>query len=216
MATDSVKACGWAARDPSGLLSPFAFSRRPTRDRGVQFKVLYFGICYSNLHTVKNDWGSSHHPLVPGHEMFGKVTQVGSKVQKFRGHHIGAVRLGELGHVAGVISSSIGKKKEAMESLAPDGFVISCTLQEMQVAAWTLDGIIDTVSAVHTLAPLLSLLKPHGKLIVVGAPEKPLELSVFSITLAWKTVAGSIMGGLKETPEMIDFAAKHNIVCDKR
>ncbi|KAK4402116.1 8-hydroxygeraniol dehydrogenase [Sesamum angolense] len=140
------------------------------------------------------------------------------------GLHIGVVGLGGLGHVAAkfakafgskvTVISTVGKKKEAMESFSADGFVISRELQEMQAGSRTLQGIIDTVSAVHALAPLLSLLKPHGKLIVVGAPEKRLELSAFSITLARKTVAGSIIGGLKETQDMIDFAGKHNIVCD--
>ncbi|KAL0292224.1 UNVERIFIED_CONTAM: 8-hydroxygeraniol dehydrogenase [Sesamum calycinum] len=246
----------------------------------VQLKVLYCGICHSDLHAVKNDWGSSQYPLVPGHEMVGKnycpkLTLTYNRIQpddtvtyggysdvmvvdedfvirwpedfpmdkgapllcagittyspmKYYGIdkpglHIGVVGLGGLGHVAAkfakafgskvtVISTSVGKKKEAMESLSADGFVISRKLQEMQAAAGTLHGIIDTVSAVHALAPLLSLLKPHGKLIVVGAPEKPLELSAFSITLERKSVAGSIIGGLKETQDMIDFAGKHNIV----
>ncbi|KAL0364865.1 UNVERIFIED_CONTAM: 8-hydroxygeraniol dehydrogenase [Sesamum angustifolium] len=250
-----------------------SLSRRPTRDRDVQLKVLYCGICRSDLHAVKNDSGSSQYPLVPGHEMVGKklrsmlnnlqnycpkLTLTYNRIQpddtvtyggysdvmvvdedfvirwpedfpmdkgapllcagittyspmKYYGLdkpglHIGVVGLGGLGHVAAkfakafgskvtVISTSVGKKKEAMESLSADGFVISRDLQEMQAAAGTLQGIIDTVSAVHALAPLLSLLNPHGKLIVVGAPEKPLELSAFSITLARKTVAGSIIGG---------------------
>ncbi|KAL0438370.1 UNVERIFIED_CONTAM: 8-hydroxygeraniol dehydrogenase [Sesamum latifolium] len=84
MAGSSVKAFGWAARDPSGVLSPFDFSRRPTGDRDVQFKVLYCGICHSDLHAIKNEWGSSTYPVVPGHEIVGVVTEVGSKVQKFR------------------------------------------------------------------------------------------------------------------------------------
>ncbi|KAK4429432.1 8-hydroxygeraniol dehydrogenase [Sesamum alatum] len=315
----SVKAFGWAAGDPSGLLSPFDFSRRPTGDRDVQFKVLYCGICHSDLHAVKNDWGFSTYPMVPGHEVVGVVTEVGSKVQKFRvgdkvgvgclvdscrkcdqcannlenycpkpvsvyntvlpdgtttyggysdimvadedfvirwsenlpmdkgapllcagitiysslryygldepGLHIGVVGLGGLGHVAvkfikafgskvTVISTSVGKKKEALESLSADAFVVSSYPAEMQAAAGSLDGIIDTVSAHHPIEPLLSLLKPHGKLIILGVPKKPLELPVFSLIMARRTVAGSMVGGLKETQEMIDFAAKHNILPD--
>lgn len=141
------------------------------------------------------------------------------------GMHIGVVGLGGLGHVAvkfakafgtkvTVISRSAGKKKEALESLGADAFVISKDAEEMQAAAGTLDGIIDTVSAQHPLPPLLSLLKAHGKLVLVGAPEKPLELPAFPLLMGRKTVAGSIIGGLKETQEMIDFAAKHNILPD--
>ncbi|KAL0438369.1 UNVERIFIED_CONTAM: 8-hydroxygeraniol dehydrogenase [Sesamum latifolium] len=315
----SVKAFGWAARDPSGVLSPFDFSRRPTSDRDVQFKVLYCGICHSDLHAVKNHWGFSTYPMLPGHEVVGVVTEVGSKVQKFRvgdkvgvgclvdscrkceqcsnnlenycpqpvfiynsvlpdgtstyggysdimvvdedfvirwpenlpmdkgapllcagittysplryygldkpGLHIGVVGLGGLGHVAvkfakafgskvTVISTSVGKKKEALESLGADAFLVSREPAEMQAAVGSLDGIIDTVSAHHAVEPLLSLLKPHGKLIILGGPEKPLELPVFSIIMGRRTVAGSMVGGLKETQEMIDFAAKHNILPD--
>ncbi|KAI3453417.1 hypothetical protein Pfo_010080 [Paulownia fortunei] len=315
----TVKAVGWAARDPSGVLSPLKFTRRATGDRDVQFKVLYCGICHSDLHSIKNEWSSSQYPLIPGHEIVGVVTEVGSRVQKFKvgdkvgvgclvnscrkcdqcvnnlenycpqplftynsvqpdgsltyggysdimvadedfiirwpenfpldkgapllcagittysplryfgldkpGLRVGVVGLGGLGHVAvkfakalgtkvTVISTSASKKKEAIENLGADAFLISREPEEMQAAAGTLDGIIDTVSAVHPIQPLLSLLKPHGKLIVVGAPEKPLELPVFPLITARKTVAGSIIGGLKETQEMIDFAAKHNILPD--
>ncbi|KAK4390841.1 8-hydroxygeraniol dehydrogenase [Sesamum angolense] len=310
----SVKAFGWAARDPSGVLSPFDFSRRPTLDRDIQFKVLYCGICHSDLYAVKNHWGFSTYPMLPGHEVVGVVTEVGSKVQKFRvgdkvgvgclvdscrkceqcannlenycpqpvfiynsvlpdgtstyggysdimvvdedfvirwpenfpldkgapllcagittysplryygldkpGLHIGVVGLGGLGHVAvkfikafgskvTAISTSVGKKNEALESLGADAFLVS-----REAAAGTLDGIIDTVSAHHSIDPLLSLLKSQGKLIILGGAEKPLELPLFSIIMGRRTVAGSMVGGLKETQEMIDFAAKHNIMPD--
>ncbi|KAL0351717.1 UNVERIFIED_CONTAM: 8-hydroxygeraniol dehydrogenase [Sesamum calycinum] len=297
----------------------FRFLQTPTGDRDVQFKVLYCGICHSDLHAIKNEWGFSNYPVVPGHEVVGVVTEVGSKVQKFQvgdkvgvgclvdscrkcdqctnnlenycpktvltyntvlpdgtltyggysdimvvdedfairwpenfpldrgapllcagittysplryygldkpGLHIGVVGLGGLGHVAvkfakafgtkvTVISTSVGKKKEALESLGADAFVVSRDPAEMKAAGGTLDGIINTVSAQHPIEPLLSLLKPHGKMIMVGAPEKPLELPVFSLIMTRKMVAGSLIGGLKETQEMIDFAAKHNILPD--
>ncbi|KAG8641065.1 hypothetical protein MANES_13G102400v8 [Manihot esculenta] len=79
-----VKAFGWAARDESGHLSPFLFSRRDTGDEDVRFKVLYCGICHSDLHNLKNDWGFSVYPMVPGHEIVGEVTEVGSKVKKVK------------------------------------------------------------------------------------------------------------------------------------
>ncbi|XP_006352482.1 probable cinnamyl alcohol dehydrogenase 9 [Solanum tuberosum] len=83
-----------------------------------------------------------------------------------------------------------------------------------QAAMNTLDGIIDTVSAVHPNLPLLMLMKSHGKLVMVGAPEKPVELPVFTLLMGRKVVAGSCIGGMKETQEMLDFAAKHNITPD--
>ncbi|XP_016201085.1 probable mannitol dehydrogenase [Arachis ipaensis] len=312
------KAFGWAARDTSGVLSPFNFSRRETRENDVAFKVLYCGVCHSDIHMLKNEWGFSLYPIVPGHEIIGIVTEVGSKVNKFKvgdkvgvgcmvgscrkntcrncndalenycpqmiltygvkdtdgtityggysdlmvadenfvvripqgfpldaaapllcagitvysplryygldkpGLHVGVVGLGGLGHMAvkfakafgvkvTVISTSPEKKDEAIQLLGADHFLISRDHDQMQAATGSFDGIIDTVSAFHPLLPLISLLKCHGKLVMVGAPEKPLELPVFPLIMGRKTVAGSTIGGMKETQEMIDFAAKHNV-----
>ncbi|OIT18736.1 putative mannitol dehydrogenase, partial [Nicotiana attenuata] len=141
------------------------------------------------------------------------------------GMHIGVVGLGGLGHIAvkfakafgtrvTVISTSASKKQEAIERLGADSFLVSRDPDQMQAAAGSLDGIIDTVSAVHPLLPLINLLKTHGKLVIVGAPDKPLELPVFPLLLGRKLVAGSAIGGIKETQEMVDFAAKHNITPD--
>ncbi|XP_058187439.1 probable mannitol dehydrogenase isoform X2 [Rhododendron vialii] len=311
-----VKAFGWAARDTSGVLSPFNFSRRVTEDEDVRLKILYCGICHSDLHSVKNEWKNSTYPILPGHEVVGVVTEVGSKVQKYKvgdrvgvgcmvgachtcencennlenycpkyiltynsvnydgtktyggysdhmvaneryvfripdnlpldaaapllcagittysplkyfgldkpGMKVGVVGLGGLGHVAvkfakafgaivTVISTSPHKKKEAVEQLGADSFLVSSNPDEMQAAMGTLDGIIDTVSAAHALVPLLFLLKSHGKIIMVGVPEKPLELPVFPLIMGRKAIAGSCIGGMKETQEMINFAGKHNI-----
>ncbi|XP_010244709.1 PREDICTED: probable mannitol dehydrogenase [Nelumbo nucifera] len=313
------KAIGWAARDSSGVLSPFKFSRRETGDEDVAFKVLYCGICHSDLHSVKNDWGNAIYPMVPGHEIVGVVTEVGRNVDKFKvgdkvgvgcmvgachscdsckndlenycpkmiltynsiyydgtmtyggysdmmvanqryvirfpdnlpldagapllcagitvyspmkyfglcepGMHLGVLGLGGLGHVAvkfakafgikvTVISSSPNKEKEAIERLGADAFLVSRNQEQMQAAAGTMDGIIDTVSAVHSLMPYLSLLKSHGKLVMVGLPEKPVEIAVFPLVMGRKILAGSCIGGMKETQEMIDFAGKHNITAD--
>ncbi|CAL5406007.1 unnamed protein product [Camellia sinensis] len=353
----AVTAFGWAARDQSGILSPFKFSRRATGgedvrlkvlycgichtdlhrikndwgdsnypllpgetgDEDVRFKVLYCGICHTDLHRIKNDWGGSIYPLLPGHEIVGVVTEVGSKVQKFKvgdkvgvgtligachscnscasdlenycskkistfygtyhdgttiyggysdhmvtnehyvvripenlpldaaasllcagittysplryfeldkpGMHVGVVGLGGLGHVGvkfakafgakvTVISTSPNKRKEAIEHLGADSFLDSRDPDQMRAAMGTMDGILDIVSAVHPLLPLIGLLKSHGKLIMLGGPDKPLELPVFPLLMGRKLVAGSACGGLKETQEMINFAAKHNITAD--
>ncbi|XP_043712973.1 probable mannitol dehydrogenase isoform X2 [Telopea speciosissima] len=314
-----IKAFGWAARDSSGVLSPFQFSRRATGDEDVKFKVLYCGVCHSDLHCVKNEWGISNYPLLPGHEVAGEVTEVGSKVTKFKvgdrvgvgcivggchscencnndlenycpqsvqtynsihfdgtmtyggysdimvahqryivrmpenmpldagapllcagitvysplkyyglcnpGMHLGVVGLGGLGHVAvkfgkafgmkvTVISTSPNKKQEAIERLGADAFLVSVDQEQMQAATGTMDGIIDTVSAEHALAPLIGLVKTHGKIVCVGAPEIPPQLPVFPLLAGRKMVGGSLIGGMKETQEMIDFAAKHGITAD--
>ncbi|KAG2377064.1 mannitol dehydrogenase [Vigna angularis] len=310
------KAYGWAARDTSGLLSPFFFSRRKTGEKDVTFKVLYCGLCHSDLHKLKNEWNDSIYPLVPGREIVGEVMEVGSKVEKFKigdkvavgclvgscsscqncvnnlenycqqaihtygskyvddsityggfsdfmvvdehfvvnipnglpldvaapllcagitvyaplryfgldkpGMHLGVVGLGGLGHLAvkfakalglkvTVISTSPSKEQEAIQHLGADYFVLSRDQDQMKAANCTLDGIIDTVFAVHPLMPLIDLLKSHGKLVTVGAPEKPLELLLPSLILGRKSIAGSYFGGIKETQEMIDFAAEHNV-----
>ncbi|KAK9012024.1 hypothetical protein V6N11_040094 [Hibiscus sabdariffa] len=312
------KAFGWAAIDTSGVLSPFKFSTRGTGEKDVAFKVLYCGICHSDLHMIKNDWGTSIYPLVPGHEVVGEVTEVGSKVQKFKvgdrvgvgcmvgschscdnctnnlenycpkmiftygakyydgtvtyggcsntmvvdehfvvgipenlpldaaapllcagitvysplrfygldkpGLHVGVVGLGGLGHLAvkfakamgtkvTVISTSPSKQKEALENLGADSFLVSRVQDQLRAAIGTFDGIV-TVSAQHPLLPLLGLLKSHGKLVVLGVPEKPLELPAFPLIQGRKLVGGSMIGGMKETQEMIDFAAEHGIKAD--
>ncbi|GLT46906.1 hypothetical protein SLA2020_206330 [Shorea laevis] len=141
------------------------------------------------------------------------------------GLHVGVVGLGGLGHVAvkfakamgakvTVISTSPNKKKEAIEKLGADAFLVSREKDELQAAMGTMDGIIDTVFAQHPLLPLIALLKCHGKLVQVGISEKPLELPVFPLLMGRKMVGGSCIGGMKETQEMIDFAAKHNITAD--
>ncbi|XP_004235066.2 probable cinnamyl alcohol dehydrogenase 9 [Solanum lycopersicum] len=313
------KAFGWAARDPSGVLSPFHFSRRENGNDDATVKIHYCGVCHSDLHTLKNEWGFTKYPILPGHEIVGIVTAVGSSVHKFKvgdrvgvgvivgscqtcdiceqslenycpkaiftynstdhdgtntyggysdiivvhqrfvlrfpenlpsdagapllcagitvyspmkyygmtepGKHLGIAGLGGLGHIAvkigkafglkvTVISTSPKKEDEAITKLGADAFVLSTDPAKFKAAVNTMDYIIDTIAAVHPLAPLLSLLKMDGKLITIGLPEKPLELPIFPLVLGRKLVGGSDIGGMKETQEMLDFCAKHNITAD--
>ncbi|KAL1190384.1 putative cinnamyl alcohol dehydrogenase 6 [Cardamine amara subsp. amara] len=315
----SIEAFGWAARDSSGHLFPFVFSRRKTGEKEVRVKVLYCGICHSDLHCLKNEWHSSIYPLVPGHEIVGEVSEIGSKVSKFNlgdkvgvgcivdscrtcescredqenyctkavatyngvhhdgtinyggysdhilvderyvvkiphslplaaaapllcagismysplkyfglagpGKHVGIVGLGGLGHIGvrfakalgtkvTVVSSTAEKSKDALENLGADDFLVSTNEDQMQAAVGTMDGIIDTVSASHSIIPLIGLLKPNGKLVLLGATEKPFDLPALSLIMGRKTIAGSGIGGMKETQEMIDFAAEHGIKAD--
>ncbi|XVE86607.1 hypothetical protein DITRI_Ditri18aG0047600 [Diplodiscus trichospermus] len=313
------KAFGWASRDNSGTLSPFHFSRRETGDDDVTLKILYCGVCHSDLSTVRNEWGFTRYPVVPGHEIVGVATKVGNNVTKFKvgdrvavgvmvgscktceccqqdlenycprmiftynsqnpdgtrnyggysdmivvdqryvlrfpdnlpldagapllcagvtvyspmkyygmteaGKHLGVAGLGGLGHLAvkigkafglkvSVISSSPRKESEAINRLGADSFLLSSDPAKMKSAIGTMDYIMDTVSAVHPLLPLLSLLKVNGKLITVGLPDKPLELPIFPLVLGRKLIGGSDIGGMKETQEMLEFCAKHNISAD--
>ncbi|TXG60063.1 hypothetical protein EZV62_014636 [Acer yangbiense] len=141
------------------------------------------------------------------------------------GMHVGVVGLGGLGHVAvkfakamgvkvTVISTSPNKKKEAIEHLGADSFLVSDNQDEIQAATSTMDGIIDTVSSPHSLVPFIGLLKNNGKLVIVGLPEIPMELPLFPLVMGRKIVGGSLIGGMKETQEMLNFAAEHNITAD--
>jgi len=318
MGEDHFDVQGWAARDKSGILSPFNFTRRKTGPNDVTFKVVFCGVCHSDLHQLRNEWLNTQYPLVPGHEIVGIVTEVGSKVEKFtvgervgvgcmvgschncdscekgaeqycegvvwtynstdvdgsvtyggysslmvcdqkfvikvpeslpfdaaapllcagitvyspmihfgmteKGNRLGVVGLGGLGHMAvqfgkafglhvTVISTSPNKEKEAKEVLGADDFLISKDAKKMQEATKSLDYIIDTVSADHPLPPLINLLKVNGKLVVVGLPSKPMVIPAPCVINGRRSVAGSCIGGIKETQEMMNFCAEHNISC---
>ncbi|XP_059636100.1 probable cinnamyl alcohol dehydrogenase 6 [Cornus florida] len=310
---------GWAAHDSSGKITPYVFKRRENGMNDVTIEILYCGICHTDLHHVKNDWGITMYPVVPGHEITGVITKVGSNVRNFKvgekvgvgclaasclecefckdsqenycdevqftyngifwdgtityggyskmlvadhryvvhvpenlpldaaapllcagvtvfcpmkdnllmdgGKKIGVVGLGGLGHVAvkmgkafgnhvTVISTSPSKEKEAKEHLHADDFIVSTNQQHMEARKRTLDFILDTVSAKHSLGPTLELLKVNGTLVIVGAPDKPIDLPSFPLIFGKRVVKGSMTGSMKETQEMMDACGKHNITCD--
>lgn len=141
------------------------------------------------------------------------------------GMRLGVVGLGGLGHMAvkfgkafgmhvTVISTSPNKKEEAMSRLGADAFIVSKNEEEMQAAAGSLDGIIDTVSAMHDLQAYVALLRASGKYVCVGAPPEPYQISAFALLMRRILVGGSLIGGIKETQEMLDFCAEHNVVSD--
>lgn len=309
---------GYAARDTSGHLSPFKFTRKPRGPNDVTFKVLFCGICHSDLHQMRNEWQSSKYPMVPGHEIIGTVTEVGSGVTKFKigdtvgvgcmvlscsecdscekgleqycekviwtynsvypegnatqggystimmadqkfvlhipenlpkdaaapllcagitvwspmqyfgmnvkGARFGVVGLGGLGHMAvqfgkafgmhvTIFSTSPSKEKEAREILGADDFVVSKDEAAMKAKAKSIDFIIDTVAAKHPVDAYLALLKTNGKLCLVGLPPHAMEIMPYQLTAGRRLVAGSSIGGIKETAEMLEFCGKNNITC---
>lgn len=140
------------------------------------------------------------------------------------GKSFGVAGLGGLGHMAvkfgkafglkvTVISTSPTKEKEAREALGADHFLISKDQKQMQGAAKSLDYILDTISATHPLEPFLSLLKTNGKLVMVGLPSKPVQFSPIAVVSGRRLVGGSLIGGIKETQEMLNFCGEHNISC---
>ncbi|KAK4709913.1 hypothetical protein R3W88_004426 [Solanum pinnatisectum] len=311
---------GWAAHDSSGKITPFNFKRRENGENDVTIKILYCGMCHTDIHHVKDDWGITKYPVVPGHEITGIITKVGSNVSKFKigdrvgvgclaatclkceycdrsqenycdqveftyngifwdgsityggysemlvadhryvvripdnmamdrtapllcagitvytplkdnnlvdtkGKKIGIIGLGGLGHVAvkfgkafghhvTVISTSPSKEQEAKDNLGADDFILSTNPKQMLEKKRTLDFILDTVSAKHSLGSYLELLKVNGTLVIVGAPDKPIDLPAFPMIFGKRTVKGSMIGSIEETQEMMDLCGKHNILSD--
>jgi len=314
-----IAAKGYAAQDENTDLAPWSFERRELKPNDVQFDILFCGVCHSDLHQIKNDWFPGIFPMVPGHEIVGRVVNVGSAVTKFKvgdlagtgcmvdscqhcenckkdleqyclegstqtyngmerdgssatyggysntivvreefvlhvsdkldlaavapllcagittysplrhwkvgkGHKLAVLGLGGLGHMAvkfGVafgaevtVLSTSPKKEEDARKLGAHNFVVTTDAKQVKAATGTFDFILDTVSAEHDFNMYLSLLKTDGTMICVGAPSTPAEVSAFSLLGGRKSIAGSGIGGIAETQEMLDYCAEHNIVSE--
>jgi len=309
----------YAAHSASSPLAPFSFDRRDPKPADVQIDILFCGVCHSDLHTARDEWGGTTYPCVPGHEIVGRVTKVGSDVKKFKqgdlaavgclvdsdrtcpnckegfeqfcdssatftynspdkhtggvtyggysksivvdqafvlrisdkldlaatapllcagittysplrrwkvgkGQKVGVVGLGGLGHMgvkfaaafgARVVlfTTSPGKTEDAMR-LGAHEVVVSRNEDEMQKQAKSFDFILDTVSAKHDLDAYLSLLKRDGTLTLVGVPPEPVPVAAFSLLMPRRQLAGSLIGGIEETQEMLDFCAEYGITSD--
>ncbi len=309
----------YAAQSADSSLAPFSFERRDPGPTDVAIEILYCGVCHSDLHQARNEWGGSLYPMVPGHEIVGRVTAVGSEVKKFKtgdlaaigcmvdscrncencqdgleqycdsgatftynspdkhsdgptfggystdivadeafvlrvpegldlaatapllcagittysplrhwkvgpGQKVGIVGLGGLGHMGVKIARALGAevvlfttspgKVEDGLRLGAHEVVISKDPAAMKAHRRSFDFILDTVSANHDLNAYLALLKRDGTLTLVGAPENPAPVSAFSLIGGRKSLAGSAIGGIAETQEMLDFCAEHGIVSD--
>jgi uncharacterized zinc-type alcohol dehydrogenase-like protein len=314
-----IQAKGYAAQSAQTDLAPWSFERREVGENDVQFDVMYCGVCHSDLHQIRNDWFEGIFPMVPGHEIVGKVVKVGSSVNKFKvgdlaavgclidscracencqqgleqyclkggsptyngleqdrktptyggysntivvhqdfvlqvsdkldpaatapllcagittysplkhwkvgpGHKLAILGLGGLGHMgvkfgvafgAEVTVLSTSPKKEAdAKKLGAHNFVVTTDPEQVKAVKGSFDFILDTVSAEHDFAFYLSMLKTDGTHICVGIPPEPFKVPAFSLMAARRSVAGSGIGGLPETQEMLDFCAEHNIVSD--
>lgn len=310
------EARAYAAFDARSPLKPFSFSRREPRASDVLIDVLFCGVCHSDLHQVRNEWAGTRYPLVPGHEIVGKVAKVGSGVTKFRagdtvgvgcfvgscgrcdacraglenycdqsvatyndedgneptyggystrivvderfvlrvaakerldavapllcagittwsplrhwkvgkGHRLAVLGLGGLGHMAvklgkalgaevTLLSSSPSKKKDA-ERLGAHDFQLTAEALKRPAARAQFDFILDTVSAPHDIAGLAQLLKLDGKLVLLGAPPEPAPLPAFAVIMRRRSIAGSLVGGIAETQEVLDFCNERGITAD--
>ena len=185
---------GYAAHSATSALGLFSFVRRDPRPNDVAIEIEFAGVCHSDLHTVRGDWGVPRYPVVPGHEIIGRVTAMGAEVTLF--------------------SRSPGKEADA-QRLGASHVVISTDPAQMKAVRGQFDLIIDTVPYVHELNPYVSTLAVSGTLVLVGYLG-PLEemLNTAPMVMGRKSVAGSVIGGIAETQEMLDFCGQHGITAD--
>ncbi|GLS21241.1 alcohol dehydrogenase [Labrys miyagiensis] len=305
-----------AADQPLGLAK---INRRDPGPRDIEIKIRYCGVCHSDLHAARNEWGNTVYPCTPGHEIVGEITRIGAEVTGFKvgelagvgclvdscrtcsnckdgleqycengftgtynspdahlggmtqggysthvvvdqdfvlhlpenldlaavapllcagittysplrhwkvgpGQKVGVVGLGGLGHMGVKLAHAMGArvvlfttspgKSEDAKRLGADEVVISKNAEEMAAHATSFDFILDTVAADHDVNAYLGLLKRDGTMVQVGAPEKPLAVSAFSVIFKRRNFAGSLIGGIAETQEMLDFCGEKNIVSD--
>jgi uncharacterized zinc-type alcohol dehydrogenase-like protein len=311
----------YAAASANSELAGTTIPRRDPGEHDVQMEILFCGICHSDLHSVRNEWSEfmpTVYPIVPGHEIVGRVTKVGSGVTKYKpgdltavgclvdsdrtcprckagmenfcpnqtltfnsadkhlggvtyggysdsivvderfvlrvppnldlagaapllcagittyspmrhwgvgkGKKVGVVGLGGLGHMAVKIAhaldahvvaftSSPNKKEDALR-LGADEIVVSRNTDEMKKHAGSFDFILDCVSADHDVNAYLNLLANDGNLTLVGAPPTPLSVNAFTLIGGRRSLSGSMIGGIPETQEMLDFCGAHNITAD--
>lgn len=311
----------FAASSSASSLASISIPRREPTERDVEIDILYCGVCHSDLHQVRNEWSAvpTTYPCVPGHEIVGRVTKIGSAVTKHKigdivgvgclvdsdqkcpsctanleqfcphaiftynspdkhgtapvtyggysssivvdehftlkvpanlqlagvapllcagittyspirrwgdvkGKKVGVIGLGGLGHMGVkfahafgahtvVLTTSASKKDDALR-LGADEVILTRDANEMQKHVGSFDFILDTVSADHDINAYLNLLVTDGTLTLVGAPDKPMPVSAFGLIFGRKRLAGSLIGGLAETQEMLDFCGANQIVSD--
>jgi uncharacterized zinc-type alcohol dehydrogenase-like protein len=314
-----MKTIGYAALAADKPLAPFHFERRALRDNDVAMEILFCGVCHSDLHTARNDWGWTQFPAVPGHEIVGRVTAVGAKATRYKvgdhvavgclvdsckqcdqchhgeeqfcrngftgtynsadrhtsamtlggyakhivvredfvlripqgmdlakaapllcagittysplrtwnagpGSRVAVIGLGGLGHMAVKLASALGaevtvlsrtadKKADAL-ALGADKVLISSDFAAMEHAANSFDLIIDTVPVKHDLNPYIPLLDIDGTLVIVGQVGPLAEPNTVPMVLGRRRIAGSLIGGIAQTQEMLDFCARKNILPD--
>ncbi|HEV2801279.1 MAG TPA: NAD(P)-dependent alcohol dehydrogenase [Pyrinomonadaceae bacterium] len=314
-----LKTRGYATQAATAPLEPFSFERRDVGAHDVLIEILYCGVCHSDIHQARNEWENSIYPMVPGHEIVGRIARTGAEVTRFKegdlagvgcfvdscrtcdscregeeqyclnhlvatyngterdeqtptyggystqivvdenytlrvptnlpleqvapllcagittysplrrynvgaGQRVGVVGLGGLGHMGvklaaamgaevTVFSTSHAKEADALR-LGAHHFVVTRDAANLEPLAGTFHFILDTVSAQHDLNQYLNLLGREGTMVLVGAPEKPLEVPAFSLITNGRQLAGSMIGGIRETQEMLDYCAEHNVASD--
>src|SRR5437660_1633965 len=310
---------GYGALTAQAPLVPFSFERREPREHDVVIDIQYCGICHSDIHQAREEWGEATFPMVPGHEIVGTVKAVGSKVKRFKvgdragvgcfvdscracpecqrgqeqycsvltswtyngreqdqltptyggyserivvdenyvlrmpenlpadgsapllcagitlysplkhwgagpGKKVAIVGLGGLGHMGVKLAHALGaevtvlshslKKQADGKRLGADHFFATSDAETFTKLAGHFDLIINTVSALVDWKQYLDLLGVDGTMVVVGLPDKDIPIAAFSLTAGRRSLAGSQIGGIRETQEMLDFCAKYKFACD--
>ncbi|HEY8366625.1 MAG TPA: NAD(P)-dependent alcohol dehydrogenase [Bacteroidia bacterium] len=313
-----IQAKAYAAFSANTPLAPFTLDRRDLGAHDVDIDILYCGVCHSDIHQVRSEWGKSIYPIVPGHEIVGRIVAVGSAVKKFKvgdlagvgcfvdscrtcdncksgeeqfcergmvgtynsydkegnptyggystrivvdenytlkvsdklplsgvapllcagittysplrhvgvkpGDKVAVLGLGGLGHMAVKFAASFGaevtmlssspSKQADAEKLGAHHFILTSDAEAMKKAAKSFDVILNTVSANHEYSTYLNLLKTNGTMIIVGIPEVPSKLPANVLINQRRSIMGSLIGGIKETQEMLDYCAEHNITSE--
>lgn len=313
-----IKAKGYAAVNAVNKFIPFEFERNEPKNHEVLVDIYFCGICHADIHQSKNEYHNTIYPLVPGHEIVGRIKFIGKDVTKFKindlvgigyfidscrhcssckeheeqycengitptqnaklpdgtvtkggysdcivvdesyvlkvseslkpagvapllcagittysplkywkigkGHKVAVLGLGGLGHMAVKFASSFGayvtvlsgsaNKKESALSLGANQFVLTSSNEEMKKAALSFDFLIDTVSAKHDYNTYLNLLRKEGTMILLGVPPEAPQLATFQLISKRRKIAGSFIGGITETQEMLDYCAENNITAE--
>lgn len=310
----------YAAKGPEKDLEPYKIDRRDPGPNDVEIEILYCGVCHSDIHTARGEWGGTNYPVVPGHEIVGKVTRTGAEVKNLKvgqsvgvgcfvdscghcenckedqeqyclegptatynspsrfdknlityggysthivvkedfvlkisdklplnavapllcagittysplrhwnvkkGDKVAVVGLGGLGHMAVKLASSMGaevtmlsrspEKEKDATGLGAAHFELTTDKENMKRLNSRFNLIIDTVSAPHNYNDYLNLLKTNGVMVVLGIPPKPSDVQASRLISRRRSLVGSLVGGIKETQEMLDYCAENNIVSE--
>lgn len=314
-----MKTQGYAVKSPSAPLEGYEFSRRDLRPRDVALDIYFAGICHSDIHQAREEWGPAIFPMVPGHEIVGRVIETGSQVSKFKvgeligvgvfidscrecascsagleqycvagmtgtyntlerdgktvamggysnkfvidedyavhipenldlagvaplmcagitlysplknwkagpGKKVGIMGLGGLGHMGLKFAHALGaettvfshspEKEADAKAMGADHFVVTKDVKNLERLEKSFDLILNTVSAHLDLEPYLKMLKLDGTFVVIALPGKPYQINVGTMLDQRRSLAGSMIGGMTELQEMLNFCGQHNIVSD--
>ncbi len=318
----TINVLSYASHSATDSLKPFKFERRDPRPNDVVIDILFCGICHSDIHSARSEWGEANYPLVPGHEIVGRVCATGDKVVKHKvgdmvgvgclvdschhcqscnegleqycdngftatynsedkiggtpelftmggysdkitvderfvlhipegldpaatapllcagittysplkhwgvsvGHKVGIIGLGGLGHMGVKFAHAMGafvvmittspEKGMDAKKLGADEVLLSTDGVAMEAARNSFDFLLNTIPVGHNVDPYIALLKRDATMVIVGAVESLTQVNGAQFIFRRRHMAGSLIGGLPETQEMLDFCGKHNIVCD--